>query len=189
MMTLCSMVEKHAVTGRTGDQSTMANPAPSRLPDSVSYARQASTMLERFRRKYGLKIHVSHIFHAEAMSCFILLPYLKPNLEPHFTDLEVELDIKSAFEESFRCLLGTGTQVMLGRGVARMVFQTSKKLGITLPTSVLKVLEVVAETAWRQVDILEIKSSYPNHALAGDGDASDSMRMEELLNLWEAAEL
>ena len=78
---------------------------------------------------------------------------------------------------------------MLGRGVARMVFQTSKKLGITLPTSVLKILEVVAETAWRQVDILEIKSSYPNHALAGDGDASDSMRMEELLNLWEAAEL
>ena len=183
------MIEKRATTGGTGGQSIPACPAPSRFPESVSYARQASAMLGRFRRKYGLKINVSHIFHAEAMSCFILLPYLKPNLESQITDPEVELDIKSAFEESFRCLLGTGTQVMLGRGVARMMFQTSKQLGIPLPSSVLRVLEVVAETAWRQVDVLEIKSSYPNHALAGDGEASDSMRMEELLNMWEAAEL
>lgn len=182
------MIEKRGTTGRAGDQFTLANPAPSRFPESVSYARQASAMLERFRRKYGLKINLSHIFHSAAMSCFILLPYLKPSLETQIADAEVELDIESAFEESFRCLLGTGTQVMLGRGVARMVFQTSKQLDIPLPTSVLRVLEVVAETVWRQVDILEIKSSYPNHALPGDGEASTSARMEELLNMWETTE-
>lgn len=184
-MTLCSMIEKR---GTAGDQSTLAKPAPSRFPESISYACQASAMLERFRRKYGLKINLSHIFHSAAMSCFMLLPYLKPNLESQVAEPEVELDIKSAFEESFRCLLGTGAQVMLGRGVARMVFQTSKQLGIPLPKSVLRVLEVVAETVWKQVDVLEIKSSYPNYALPGDGETSSDARMEELLNMWEATE-
>ena len=186
-MTLCSTIEKRTSTASAGSLSELATPASSRFPESVLYAHQASAMLERFRRTYGLKINVSHIFHAEAMSCFILLPQLKTCQETQITDPVV--DIKSAFEESFRCLLGTGTQVMLGRGVARMLFQTSKLLGIKLPASVLIVLEVVAETAWRQADVFEIKSSYPNHALATDAEALDSARMEELLNKWEAAEL
>jgi len=187
MMTLCSTIEKRTSTASAGSQSEPDIPASNRFPESVLYAHQASVMLERFRRTYGLKTNVSHIFHAEAMSCFILLPQLKTCQETETTDSGI--DIKSAFEESFRCLLGTGTQVMLGRGVVRMVIQTSKLLGIQLPASVLRVLEVVAETAWRQADVFEIRSSYPNHALATDAEALDSARMEELLNKWEAAEL
>lgn len=38
----------------------------------------------------------------------------------------------AALDEVFRCLLGTGVQIMLARGVARMAYHTAKKHNVVL---------------------------------------------------------
>lgn len=66
--------------------------------------------------------------------------------------------IHASFEEWFQCLLGMGMQNLPPWAIARSIYQGATHMKIQLPHNVLRMLEVVADTAWQPSDLLELNS-------------------------------
>ncbi|KAK6429381.1 hypothetical protein LTR95_014471, partial [Oleoguttula sp. CCFEE 5521] len=175
----------------TSTASTTPEAAPA--PESLLYALQAARMCQHYRETYGFKITSPFVFQTAALVCLILLNRLDFSLTYSSALREGNpipfYDARSAFEESYRCLLGIGTRVMIARGVARMVYQTVKMTGRVMPEAATKVREIVAEATWGASDVHRISSSYPNYSLPESVNPAAEATMEALLKQWEAMQV
>jgi hypothetical protein len=100
--------------------------AGQQLEVALSLARQAARILRDFRTRYGLKITPAWMLQMQAVAAGVLMldPELKQStrLAPPAAGNDDEIyNTQSAFDETFRCLLGTGVEVMIARGIARMM--------------------------------------------------------------------
>jgi hypothetical protein len=149
---------------------------------------ETADLLRSFRQKYGFKSSLAFIFQAAAVVSSILLSHLgsQTTALTALANGESSLysDLSSAFDESYRCLLAIGTRVMIGRGVARMVYHSSRAAKIPLPPDTQRLLDVVNEIVWTSTDVQQISSSFPNWALAKNLGSEES-RMESMLKQWE----
>lgn len=143
---------------------------------------KAVSILRDYREIHGLKVSLPFIFQLEAYTSFNLLRHLR-DLNNDSTVSSRRNDIEDAFEESFRCLLGTSTQLMMARGVGRMVVNTAESFRVRLPVNVNAVLPAL-ET-WQPTDLEQISSSYPNYAIANGPKSREGAQMEVLLRKWE----
>ena len=99
-------------------------------------------------------------------------------------------DTHSATEEIFRCLLATGTQMMLPRAIARMLHRSALLLQLRLPESVDQMLVMITKTSWRPSDIHQLDSMYSTWDLDGRVTAAGGKRkMEAMLKEWERLEI
>ena len=81
---------------------------------------------------------------------------------------------------------------MIGRGVARMVYHSSRAGKTPLPDDTQRLLEVVNDIVWTSTDVQHISSNFPNWATRknhGTVALEDDMRMGKLLKDWEALSL
>nr|OQO30388.1 hypothetical protein B0A51_02348 [Rachicladosporium sp. CCFEE 5018] len=181
--------DRPSPTTRTASATPEAAPAP----ESLLYALQAARMCQHYRETYGFKITSPFVFQTAALVCLILLNRLDFSLTYSSALREGNpipfYDARSAFEESYRCLLGIGTRVMIARGVARMVYQTVKMTGRVMPEAATKVREIVAEATWGASDVHRISSSYPNYSLPESINSAAEATMEALLKQWEAMQV
>lgn len=155
------------------------------------HALMTASLLRDYRETYGLKVTLPALFQAEARTSLNLLRRLETDTgsaAPVFLSegTLVRQDIHAAFTETFRCLLGTSTQIMMGRGVLRMLTQTAKDLDITLPAAATQILQIMQ--TWKSTDIDQVSSTYPNYAVAKDAQSKRAVQMEELLRRWEASD-
>ena len=111
---------------------------------------ETTDILRSFRQTYGFKSSPAFIFQAAAIVSSILLGHLGTQSKATMrlaNGVPTNLcdDLVSAFNESYRCLLAIGTRVMIGRGVARMVYHSSRAGNTPLPDDTQRLLEVVNE--------------------------------------------
>jgi hypothetical protein len=119
---------------------------------------EATDLLKNFRQTYGFKSSLAYIFQSAALVSSILLNNLAspPKRLPQVANGVANLhdDLVSAFNESYRCLLAIGTKLMVGRGVARMVYQTSRTgNGAPLPEDTWRLLDVLGDIVWTSTDV------------------------------------
>lgn len=166
-------------------------------PDAFSGLRkstlEAVRLLRNFRKTYGFKSSPAFMFQSAAIASSVLLNHLEsapsqPEVAGERTTDRRE-SIESAFGESYRCLLALGTRIMIGRGVARMVFHTSRQTHKSLPASIQRLLDIFREVVWTSTDIHYISSSFPNFCMAKSTVDTDDARMEGLLKRWEVTDL
>lgn len=168
------------------------------VPPHLQAVLETADLLKNFRQTYGFKSSLAFIFQAAAVVSSILLSHLgsqdksPANLANRLSASSHD-DFVSAFNESYRCLLAIGTRVMIGRGVARMVYHSSRTgNGAPLPDDTQRLLEVVNDIVWTSTDVQHISSNFPNWAMRktiGTDGSDDEMRMERLLKEWEALSL
>lgn len=200
MVTLCLSVSNVQVVDETSEEGqSAANQFVSDMSNAVEAASQAdwhtlriATILRDYRETYGLKVATAYLFQAEAVCCMHLLGRLDMvsyQARPVYLKEGSSRsdDIRAAFEESFRCLLGTGTQMLMARAVSRMVTQTANELGIGLPSTVNAALQALH--IWQSLDVKQISSSYPNYAIAKGLQHKAEAEMEFLLHKWEQLEV
>lgn len=143
--------------------------------DLLQIAYSATTVVRAYRERYGWRIAQCLVYQAASNAAFILLKDMHHNPESTTDHVHADgyntygirrhtpiSDRATAFEECFRCLLGTGLQHMLPCGIARMVYHTSRELKVQLPEAVEQMLQMVAETSWQPSDLHQISSLYPN---------------------------
>jgi hypothetical protein len=170
---------------------------PSYRPETPPHLQaplEAADLLKNFRQTYGFKSAPAFIFQMAAVVSSILLSHLglraRTSLDPtERLPPKLYEDLESAFNESYRCLLAIGTRVMIGRGVARMVYHSSRAGNTPLPDDTQRLLEVVNDIVWTSTDVQRISSNFPNWATrknAVTDGSEDDMRMENLLKEWEA---
>lgn len=136
------------------------------------------------RREYTLETAGSYCIQAGALTSFKALKMLAEyrnggSIREDLPDGALD-DLESAFEEGFRCTLGTGSQLALAAGVARMVVQTASQLN-ALPRSVMRALNAIRpmlDDAHRPKDT---SSAYVNYALVARAQADEDTRMDEIL--------
>ncbi|KAF2724541.1 hypothetical protein K431DRAFT_300855 [Polychaeton citri CBS 116435] len=164
---------------------------------TLEHVFQVAKELENFRIKYGYKITVPYVIQEAALAAFALLRYMdddnnntsreNPKDKQAETDNQTE-KLEASLEECFRCLLASGTQLMLPRGIARMLYHTSGVLEIQLPTRIREMIALIAEAAWQPSDLRRLSSAYPNLTLSVKGDTKlYKMHMDEMLRNFEAA--
>lgn len=160
----------------------------------IQLAHRSAQILREFRERYGLKIYPTWLLQLQAVAAGVLVadPELaNPTIvtSPGATEnSETITTSAAALEEVFRCLLGTGVEIMIARAIARMTYQTALKQKVILSQSTQNLLQIMSETAWRPSDAKMISSKYPNFATTrGYGDSEE--RMSELLTKWEALDL
>lgn len=160
----------------------------------IELACWAAQILREYRERYGLKITPAWLLQLQAVAAGILV--LDPEVaNPSTADSRTASDTSgkisdsaAAFDEVFRCLLGAGVEVMISRAIARMTYHTALENNVVLSTSTMKLLQVMAETAWHPSDVKLINSVFPNFATTkGHHDAEE--RITELLNKWEDPEI
>lgn len=176
-------------------------PAPhEHIPLVLSTVLEGGSLLRHFRRSYGFKSSLAFIFQMSALVSSILLNHLSISPDPASRNPSfLQDEIESAFSEAYRCLLAIGTRVLIGRGVARMVYHSSRSAGTVLPEATRRLMGVVNEIVWTSTDVRLISSNFPNWAMVKgkgkDGFASggrvkrDEPRMESLLKGWEELSL
>ena len=177
-----------------GDADLRTNTAEQYLSNVIQLAQRSAQILRDFRERYGLKITPIWLLQLQAVAAGILV--LDPELvEPIIvtsrgaTEHSETIDTSAAaLEEVFRCLLGTGVEIMIARAIARMTYQSALKQKVILSRSTQEMLQVMSETAWRPSDARLVSSAYPNFATTKGYDDSEE-RMSELLTKWEALEL
>lgn len=166
------------------DSSLRIRKAHDYLRDAIPLAVQSAQFLQDFREGYGLKITPAWLLQLQAVAAGVLV--LDQELvNPTTIDPDPTItNSATAFEEVFRCLLGTGVEVMVARAIARMTYHTALKNNIALSGSTLSMLQVMSVTMWRPSDLKLVNSVFPNFATAkGHGDSES--RMTELLTRWE----
>ena len=144
----------------------------------------SASLLRDYRGRHGLKVTLAFIFQAAAVSAFALLPYLRP--EVNIPAAVTHDQLLTAFSESFRCLIGMATRVMIARGVVQMIRRSAAAMDI----ADIVVIEAAAEVVWKEGDSQKIRSDFPSYAIeAGEGASSGvgdgERRMEEMLKDWE----
>ena len=164
------------------------------LSNVIQLAHRSAQILRDFRERYGLKITPIWLLQLQAVAAGILV--LDPELvnptivtSPGATEHSETIDTSAtALEEVFRCLLGTGVEIMIARAIARMTYQTALKQKVILSQSTREMLQVMSETAWRPSDARLVSSAYPNFATTKGYDDREE-RMSELLTKWEALDV
>ncbi|KAF2169515.1 hypothetical protein M409DRAFT_52055 [Zasmidium cellare ATCC 36951] len=123
-------------TGTTGgddhdDAHFRSQMAQKRLSSSILLAHKAAEMLRDFRERYGLKVTPAWLLQLQAVTAGVLLqdpeladPTIISSPEVNASDRSIR-NSHAAFDEVFRCLLGTGVEVMIARGIARMMYHTA----------------------------------------------------------------
>lgn len=92
-----------------------------------------------------------------------------------------------AFDEIFRCLLGTGVEVMIARAIVRMTCHTTLKQRIVLSCSTWSMLQIMSDTAWRPTDVARVNSTFPNCETIKSNE--DKERLSDLLQNWESTNI
>jgi hypothetical protein len=163
--------------------------AQEKLSSAISLAHKAAQVMSDFRQRYGFKISPAWLLQLEAVTASVLM--LDPELtEPTIlashsaTELKGSIrDSHTAFDEVFRGLLGTGVEVMIARGIARMMYCTARDHNIVLSRSTRTMLQIMSSTAWRPSDLSLVNSVFPDFTTTkGHGD---SRGLTELLSNWE----
>ncbi|GAB7331064.1 hypothetical protein MBLNU13_g02554t1 [Cladosporium sp. NU13] len=198
LVTLRSSVPNlQAVSLSSETTDPLTTPTSLETPPLLQAVLDTADLLRKFRQTYGFKSSPAFIFQAAAIVSSILLSHLGSQTKPPMrlangNPTNLHDDLVSAFNESYRCLLAIGTRVMIGRGVARMVYHSSRAVNTPLPDDTQRLLEVVNEIVWTSTDEQHISSNFPNWATRkshGMIDLADDMRMERLLKKWEALSL
>lgn len=161
------------------------------LSDMILLAHRSAHILQDFRERYGLKITPAWLLQLQAVASSVLM--LDPDLtNPLVVASQNEAEHSStirtsaaAFEEVFRGLLGTGVQVMVARGIARMSLRAAVEHKVVLSQDTQNILQIMAETAWRPSDVRLVDSTFPNFATT-KGYEDNGERMSQLLMKWEA---
>jgi hypothetical protein len=198
LMTLRSSVPAAPAASSLTNTTSLSAASPRKeTPPHSKAVLEAAYILKPFRQTYGFKSSLAFIFQVAAIVSSVLLSHLETQAR-NSLDLTERLpaksydDLVSAFNESYRCLLAIGTSVMIGRGVARMVYHSSRAANTPLPDDTQRLLEVVNEIVWTSTDVQHISSDFPNWAtrksLSTDGSDED-IRMERLLKEWEQSSL
>lgn len=150
----------------------------------------AATALRDFREAYGYKFTPPYIFQQATVASFILLRSLDSSYDqtraqetsPERHGDRPITDIVIAFEECVRCLLACGVQIMLPRGIARMMYHTAIQLKMEFPKTVEQMLHIIGETLWQTSDLERFNSAYPNLVLASKRNATaEDYEMEKVL--------
>lgn len=175
------------------DEDTRYAPASAefvRLHDK--HALRSAAMLRDFRQLYSLKIGSTSIYQAQAVTSMYLLRRLDtasgtaPSIFLARSD-SIRDDMLAAFEECFRCLLGSSTYIMMARAVFRMLVQTASRLRITLTPALVAAVQTFQ--SWDPQDLEQISSSYPNHAISNNEASRADAEMETLLRAWERSDV
>ena len=176
------------------DADLRTNTAEQYLKSAIQLAHRSAQILQDFRERYGLKITPIWLMQLQAVAAGVLAldPELAspttittPGAAEHADTINTSA---AALEEVFRCLLGTGVEIILPRAIARMTYQTAYKQKVVLSESTQSMLRLMSETAWRPSDARLISSTYPNFATTQGYDDSEE-RMSELLTKWEDLEI
>lgn len=164
-----------------------------RLSSSILLAHKAAEMLRDFRERYGLKVTPAWLLQLQAVTAGVLLqdpeladPTAISSPEANASDRSIR-NSHAAFDEVFRCLLGTGVEVMIARGIARMMYHTALDRKIALSRSTRSMLQLMSNTAWRPSDLSLVSSAFPNYAASQGQEGGE--RLSELLSKWEALEI
>ncbi|KAM0714321.1 hypothetical protein Q7P37_010108 [Cladosporium fusiforme] len=163
--------------------------AKENLSKAIPVAHRSAQTLREYRERYGLKITPAWLIVMPAIAANVLLldPELaNPTLTTSASSGDSDDSIRashSAFDELFRCLLGTGVQVMIARGIARMTYHTTLKQRITLSRLTWNILQIMSDTAWRPSDVSLVNSTFPNYGTIKGHE--DNERLTELLSKWE----
>ena len=176
------------------DADLKTNTAERYSSNVIQLAQRSAQILREFRERYGLKISPPWLLQLQAVAAGVLVadPELaNPTIvrSPGATEHSGAItNSAAALEEVFRCLLGTGVEIMIARAIARMTYKTALKQKVILSQSTQNMLQIMSETAWRPSDAKMISSKYPNFATSkGYGDSEE--RMSELLTKWEVLEI
>ena len=168
--------------------------AQEKLSSAINLAHAAAEMLRDFRARYGLKICPAWLLQLQAVTAGVLLldPALTepPTAASPMSDMHQDASIQdshTAFDEVFRCLIGTSVEVMIGRAIARMVYHTALDQKVALSPSTRSMLQIMSSTAWRPSDLNLVNSTYPNFATTKGHQ--DQERMSQLLSKWEKLDL
>lgn len=143
---------------------------------ALALTREAAAFLGDFRQRYGYKLVPPFVMHVGAMACNIqICAFEKSSMRTSTVSAEPDGGVDDqdgfraanidAFQECFRSVLACGLQMMLPRGLARMLYHTANRLEVELPETVQRVLAVVADAAWQPTDVLKFNSFYPNIAM------------------------
>lgn len=136
------------------------------------------------RTKYTLESASAYCFQAAAVASFSALRMLAEYRNAGGIREDLPGDalycLESAFEESFRCTLGTGAQLAMAAGVVRMILQTASQLH-ALPRSVMRALAAIHPMLENRYRPTDTSSAYVNYALAKRSKADEDARMDELL--------
>ena len=201
VMSLCAAVKGPNPADRTARKSSQDTVGSSQSEDSryasalADFARlhdehalRSAALLRDFRELYSLKIGSTSIYQTQAVTSMYLLRRLDTatGTAPPIFLLQgdsVRDDVLAGFEESFRCLLGSSTHIMMARGVFRMLIQTASHLRITLTPALVAAVQTFQ--IWDPQDLEQISSSYPNHAMCHNEASRTDAEMETLLRAWE----
>lgn len=176
------------------DVGLRTNMAEQYLSSAIQLAHRSVQILREFRERYGLKIAPVWFLQLEAVAAGVLVldqeltsPTIvtSPGAAEHADMINTSA---AALEEVFRCLLGTGVEIMIARAIARMTYKTALKQKVMLSENTQSMLRLMSETAWRPSDARLISSTYPNLATTQGYDDNEE-RMSELLTKWEDLEL
>lgn len=176
-----------------GDAAFSSRMAQRKLYHAISLAHRAAQILREFREHYGLKITPPWLLHLQATTSGVLLldPALKGSAATTVSasqDSTEEInDSHTAFDEVFRSLLGTSVEVMVARGIARMMYHSALERNIALGPSSRQMLQIMSETGWHHSNLASMNSVLPNFASIKGHD--DRERMTELLEKWEKLEV
>lgn len=176
------------------DADLRTNTAEQYLSSAIQLAHRSAQILRDFRERFGLKITPIWLMQLQAVAAGVLT--LDPELanptigtSPGAAEHADTIDTSAAaLEEVFRCLLGTGVEIILPRAIARMTYQTAFKQKVVLSESTQSMLRLMSETAWRPSDARLISSSYPNFATTQGYDDREE-RMSKLLTKCEALDV
>ncbi|KAK0313441.1 hypothetical protein LTR01_001697 [Friedmanniomyces endolithicus] len=158
----------------------------------LSHATWAASMCRDYRERYSLRASVPFMFQIATMSAFALLQWLHDNPDqssPSTGQIQDELPggtmhPRSAFEETYRGMLASATQVMVARGALALLNQTASHLGVELPHQ-RKLESTIHGITWRRSDLKQISSIFPNYAQGSTPTFSKATGMEDILKEWE----
>ncbi|KAK5163405.1 uncharacterized protein LTR77_010778 [Saxophila tyrrhenica] len=176
-------------------RSTVDSIRPSPLErEALEVAHRSAALMKDYRETYSMRVAPPMMIQVAAIASFTLVKALErrpdsatPRAAPAAAEGQLQA-IESAFDETFRGLVALGLQIFIARGIARMVVGTAHYLNVRLPDSVLRMMHLIAEMAWRPSDRLKISSVYPNAAMASATTGSE-FQMDEMLRKWEALEI
>ncbi|KAH9828416.1 GAL4-like Zn(II)2Cys6 (or C6 zinc) binuclear cluster DNA-binding domain [Teratosphaeria destructans] len=203
MLTLCATAER-MILSPSSDSAAPApngNEASERRPDSpavywntgtLQHATQAATVVRDFRTTYGMKMTLAFVFQCAVISSFTLIQYLNGSDELAAAPISPANTLTSpaaAFEETFRCVLGAATHVMIARGACRMIDRTMQMKQVAMPPRVTRMMAGIEQLTWQASDLEHISSTYPNYGVLADSTHGDSVEMERLLKEWEVMSL
>ena len=155
------------------------------LHSALDSALAGAAIVRNYREMYGLRTVSPFLIQNAAHALQIFLPNMgscKTTLAPNSSAQAIQ----DGFTECFRCLVAMGMGLLLPRGIARMIYHTSRVLNVQLPDEVMSMLSLVAETAWQPSDLHQLNSCYPNWALASAEKAEVvNYQMDDMLRKWE----